>query len=395
MKQRILILFLLVISLSTCIDPFYLELEDYESLLVVEGLITDQPGPNTITLSRTFRNVDGLPVMVSHAEVSVQDENGVITIFHEDEPGIYLSDPTLFTGRVGGTYSLQIRTGDGLEFISDVCTMTAVPRIDSLYYEPDNEFYDNGTIEEPGLRVYLDTDNRDEACPYMRWEFEEVWKFRVPYPILVQDLGYKEYKTKHVENDICWRYEQSEQILIYSSEEEGSDLISRKPIQFINPGRSNSLLRQYSIQVSQYSLSEEEFSFWNNLREITESEGDIFEKQPFPIEGNIRCINNEHVNILGYFQVSAVKSQRIYITKSEANDLGLPVYEYPCERLIYRNRRLDEKLYNSLLSDGYVLFWVEEDDFGNPVNFQFTGLECADCSLTGKPEEPDFWVDME
>jgi len=171
----------------------------------------------------------------------------VITIFHEDEPGIYLSNPTEFTGRVGGTYSLQIRTADGLEYISDACTMTAVPRIDSLYYEPDSEFYDNGTIEEAGLRVYLDTDNRDEACPYMRWEFEEVWEFRVPYPVFHEDLGYMEYKTKHVENDICWRYEQSEQILIYSSEEEGSDLISRKPIQFINPGRSNSLLRQYSI----------------------------------------------------------------------------------------------------------------------------------------------------
>ena len=123
------------------------------------------------------------PVMVSHAEVSVQDENGVITLFQENEPGIYLSDPDEFTGRVGGTYSLQIRTEDGLEYISDACTMTAVPRIDSLYYEPDSEFYENGTIEEAGLRVYLDTDNRDEACPYMRWEFEEIWKFRVPYPL--------------------------------------------------------------------------------------------------------------------------------------------------------------------------------------------------------------------
>ena len=302
---------------------------------------------------------------------------------------------TQFTGRVGGTYSLQIRTEDGLEYISDRMYHDSRSPIDSLYYELDSEFYDNGTVEEPGLRIYLDADNRDEACPYMRWEFEEIWKFRVPYPLLVEDLGYKEYKTKHVENDICWRYEQSRQILIYSSEEESSELISRKPIQFINPGRSDRLLRQYSIQVRQYSLSREEFSFWNKLKEITESEGDIFEKQPFPIEGNINCINSEEVNVLGYFQVSAVKSQRIYITRSEANALGLPVYEYPCERLIYRNRQLSEKLYNSLLSDGYVLFWVEEDDFGNPVNFQYTSLKCADCTLTGKLEQPDFWVDME
>ena len=395
MKQRILILFLLVISLSTCIDPFYLELEDYESLLVVEGMITDEAASNTIKLSRTFKDADSSPVMVSQAEVNVQDENGVITLFLEDEPGIYISDPTQFTGRIGGSYSLNIRTADGLEYVSDVCTMTAVPRIDSLYYEPDSEFYDNGSLEEAGLRVYLDADNRDEASPYMRWEFEEVWKFRVPYPLLVEDLGYREYKTKHVENDICWRFEQSKQILIYSSEEESSNLISRKPIQFINPSRSSRLLRQYSIQVRQYSLSREEFSFWNSLREITESEGDIFEKQPFPIEGNIRCTNNEYVNVLGYFQVSAVESQRIYITRSQADALEIPVYEYPCDRIIWHRWRYSEDIYKNLLRDGNVLFWVEEDDFGMPVSFQFTSAECADCTLSGKLDEPDFWVDME
>ena len=61
MKQRVLILFLLIISLSTCIDPYYLELEDYESLLVVEGMITDEPASNTIKLSRTFQECEDIP----------------------------------------------------------------------------------------------------------------------------------------------------------------------------------------------------------------------------------------------------------------------------------------------------------------------------------------------
>jgi len=395
MKLRIPILLLLIISVSTCIDPYYLELDDYESLLVVEGIVTDELASTTIKLSRTFQDENDSPVAVTHAEVSVHDDIGVIAVFQELEPGIYKSDSAQFTGQIGRTYTLHIKTEDGLEFLSDACTMIAVPGIDSIYFEVDSEFFDNGKVEEPGLRIYLDTDNRDEACEYMRWEFEEVWKFRVPYPIFYQDLGYMEYKTKHVENDICWRYEQSKQILIYSSEEQSSDLIQRKPIHFIAPGRSNRLLRQYSILARQYSLSREEYSFWENLQEITESEGDIFEKQPFPIEGNIRCINNEHVNVLGYFQVSAVKSQMMYITQSQVNELELPVFEYPCERLIYYTRILNERIYRDILSRGYVLFYVIEDDFGNPINFQFTNPDCADCSRTGLPERPDFWVDME
>lgn len=396
MKQRILICFLLIISVSTCIDPYYLELEDYESHLVVEGMITDELASYTVKLSRTFRDVNTSPVMVSHAQVRVHDENGVIAILHEHEPGIYKSDSTQFIGRVGGTYSLQISTEDGLEYLSDRCTMTAVPPIDSIYYELDSEFYDDGKVEEVGLRIFLDAENRDEACQYLRWEFEEVWKFRIPYPVFYQDLGYMEYKTAPVENDICWRYERSKQILIHSSEEQSSERISRKPIHFIDSGRSSRLLKQYSILVRQYSLSQEEFSFWKNLKEVTESGGDIFEKEPFPIEGNISCINNEHERVLGYFQVSAVKNQRMYITQSQVNALDIPVYEYPCERIIYRTRQLRESIYNDLLSHGYVLFWVEESEFpGPPISFQFTNAECADCSLTGNPERPDFWVDME
>ena len=395
MKQLILISFLLIISLSTCIDPFYLELDNYESLLVVEGMITDELAPQTIKLSRTYLNANDSPDLVAHAEVRVLDENGVITDFHELEPGIYLSDPAQFSGRVGGTYTLYIRTEDGLEYASDSCGMSAVPPINSLYYEVDSELYDDGKVEESGLRIFLDTENQDEASQYMRWDFEEVWKFRVPYPVFFQDLGYREYKRVHVENDICWRFEHSRQILIHSSAEQSSDLLSRKPIHFIASGLSNRLLRQYSIQVNQYSLSQEEFLFWKKLREITEDAGDLFEKQPFPIEGNIRCINNEDKKVLGYFQVSAVKRQRIYITKSQVDELDIPAYEYPCERIIYHTRVLYERVYNDLLSRGYVLFWILEDDFGTPINFQFTSTECSDCSLTGNPERPDFWIDMD
>lgn len=395
MNPRVLIGFLLIISMTTCIDPFHLDLEDHESMMVVEGLITDVQEFCTVKLSRTFQDADVETEVVTAAEVTVRDENGWIAEFHESEPGIYKADSTEFTGRVGGTYTLHIKTQDGAEYSSDPCTMTAVPDIDSLYWEVDKEYFDNGTVEEMGLRIFLDADNQDVNCPYIRWEFEEVWEFRVPSPVIHKDLGYLEYKYVPMENDICWKHERSKQILVYSSEEQSTDRISRKPIFFIASGRSNRLLRQYSILVSQYSVSEQEYAFWENLKEITESGGDIFEKQPFPIVGNIRCVNRENLKVLGYFKVSAIKSRRIYITQSQVKELDLPEYEYPCQRLIYRTRQLNSGLYMNLQNTGYVLFFVVEDDFGNPVNWQFTKAECADCSLSGEPEKPDFWVDME
>lgn len=397
MNPRLLVGFVLILSLSSCIDPFHLELEDYESLLVVEGLITDEKLPYTIKLSRTFMD-ENVPVeMLSHAEVSVHDGYGLIADFHELEPGIYQSDTLQFTGQIGGSYTLYIKTEDGTEYASEACTMTAVPDIDSLYYETDSEFFENGEVIEEGLRIFLDAEKGVETSPYIRWEFEEVWKFRVPYPVFYEDLGYMEYEPIRVENDICWRYERSKQILLHSSAEQSPGRISREPIHFIASGRSNRLLKQYSILVRQYSISQVEFSFWKNLKEITESGGDIFERQPFPIVGNVSCTSRENLKVLGYFQVSAVKTRRMYITQSQVKELDIPVYEYPCDRIIYPTRQLKPRTYENLLGTGHVLFWVEESEFAGapPINFQFTSAECADCSLTGDTERPAFWVDMD
>ncbi len=189
MKRVFLILCILVISLTTCIDPYILDLDEYESLLVVDGMITDEAVSHAIKLSRTFQNEETLPVLVSNAEVSVRDENGNITVFQEKENGIYKSDSTQFTGRIGGTYILHIKTEDGLEYESGSCTMTEVPGIDSIYYAADSEFFNNGEDEEKGLRILLDASNQNEVCKYFRWEFEEVWQFQIPYPVRYKYLG--------------------------------------------------------------------------------------------------------------------------------------------------------------------------------------------------------------
>lgn len=398
MKMRILIFLLLIISVSTCIDPFYLELHDYESLLVIEGMITDERASHTIKLSRTFQNEDTPPVMVNGAEVSVHDETGGIAQFQEFEPGIYKSDSTQFIGRVEGSYTLYIKTEDGLEFRSEECTMTAVPGIDSLYYEVDSEFFDHGTVEGQGIRIFLDVENREEACQYFRWDYEEVWKFYVPHPIEDRYTGPHEFESIPVENHICWGHSLSKEILIHSAtEKKNSDQISRKQLLFIASGRSNRLQWQYYIHVRQYSISLQEFEYWKNLKELTESTGGLFEKQPFPTLGNIRCINNEHEKVLGYFQVSAKKSVEMYISHSQIKELDIPSYEYPCKIIHVARENLYDLYYRVLLNQGYLFYKYGQYDAWGKTQFAFffTDPECADCSLTGDPERPDFWEDLE
>ena len=406
MNRIFLIFIFLVFALTTCIDPYILKLNEYESLLVVDGLISDESIPYTIKLSRTFQEQGTLPVMVSHAVVNVMDENGYNEIFYEQQPGIYRSNPASFTGRIGGTYTLNIKTADGLEYESEPCLLTEAPGIDSIYFSYDREFFNNGSEEEEGIRIFLDADNENSVCRYFRWEFDEVWKFSTPYPVAYKYLGGSSIASIPVENHICWKYGQSNDILIHSTEQQQTNQVSRQPLKFIASARSDRLRRQYSILVKQYSLSKSEYEFWHNLRQVTESGGDIFGKQPYSVIGNIRCVNRENEKILGYFQVSALKQKRRYITRTQLQDIDIPYYSYPC--ITIENGPIDyidpeapsptppptfDEIYNRHIAMGYVFVYPLYNGL-SLERLVFSTKVCSDCSQTGDPDKPDFWVDL-
>ncbi|NOY36347.1 MAG: DUF4249 domain-containing protein [Chlorobi bacterium] len=395
MNRILLIAGIFFVTLTSCIDPYVLNLNDYESLLVVDGLITNEAAPYTIKLSRTFQDKDTLPVMVSKAVVTVMDKNGVVAAFREEAPGIYRSDPDLFVGETGNTYILHIKTVDGLEYESSPCYMSPVPDIDSIFFTPDNAFFDNGTKEETGIRIFINTGRNDDNCKYFRWEYEEVWKFKTSYPAAYQYLGGRQVISIPVKNHVCWEYRDSKDILIHSVVSQQTDQITGMPLKFIAPARSDRLTLQYSIRVKQYSLSKQEYEFWNNLKQVSEGGGDIFDRQPFSVTGNIRCLNRQDKKVLGYFSVSAAKQKRKYITRNDIKDLNLPNYRYPCTVVQVESTPTQsiENIYNLYTGMGYVFAYPIYTGL-SLTGMAFTTKECSDCSLNGDTIKPDFWVDM-
>ena len=124
-----------------------------------------------------------------------------------------------------------------------------------------------------------------------------------------------------------------EDLIINSILSGGANFISGQEIQFIDPVLSDRLTQEYSILVKQYSVSQEEFDFWNNLKKAGEAGGDIFALQPFTVMSNIHNVNNNNERILGYFEVSAVSQKRIFITASELDPLYLPHYQTDCAEI--------------------------------------------------------------
>jgi hypothetical protein len=397
-----LIFLLLVCMLCTCIDPYNPKLNAFESLLVVDAILTNENRSYNVKIYRTVPAQNIKPSMVSGAIVIIKDGKGKNSQLHQTSAGIYETDSLLIQGEIGNTYTLYIKTTEGTEYQSEPCLMYPVQQIDSVYFNKDQEIINNESKQ--GISISLDSRSGEEN-KYFRWSYNEWWKFSVPNP---KEFDYIDDQTiTHVDQikQVCWKNNISNEIIIQSAEFGQTDRIEKKPILFIASDKSDRLLIQYSIEVKQLSLSKNEYEFWDHMQQINESGGDIFEKQPFSIVSNIHNINHPDEQVLGYFQVSAVNKKRIYIVPSDISQLNLPGYQYDCERVTVGPDDYAPPGSNATpVTFDNINYWytIAGYTFVKPVyndrqvliKLVFSKAVCTNCTIGGTLTKPDFWVDL-
>ena len=131
--KRIFFLFLAALPLFSCEDVVDVDIPKGQPLLAVDGAITDQPGPYTVTLTKTgpYFSETELP-RVSGAALVLQDDLGQTETLRETSPGTYTTNGTV-QGRIGGRYTLTIRS-EGQEYRAET-EIRRTPEIDSLKAE--------------------------------------------------------------------------------------------------------------------------------------------------------------------------------------------------------------------------------------------------------------------
>jgi hypothetical protein len=373
MKTIIYIIVSIIILITgSCITQFLPETDEDPELLVVEGIITDQPEANTVKLSRSMP-LGKLAVVkpLNGCTVSIRDDLGNLYMLTESEPGIYITDKMTFQGVVGRKYTLHVSTNNSMahnySYESMPMEMREVPPIDTLYYEKVViKERDESSGPQEGCQVYLNTHDSKGLCKYYRWDYSETWKFTLPY---------------YVPNQICWITNNSDVINIKNTSVLSEDRITRFPLKFIS-NETDRLNERYSILVNQYSVSEDEFTYWEKLRNISEEIGGLYDIIPSSIPGNLYCIEDPAEQVLGYFSVSAKTSERIYIDVNLRGAINL-----------YRECPADTLSYNDPILGLDSSVWVIVDDPYNGFKIITYTKGCADCTVRGTTIKPDFWTD--
>jgi len=119
-------------ALMGCQKVINLDLKAETGKYVIEGNVTDRPGPYTVTISQIEKVTEDYVFNgVSQASVMIRDNVGGSEVLRETQPGIYQT--ATLAGVAGRTYYLSITIGDK-HFTSTSVMPYRVP-LDSLYIE--------------------------------------------------------------------------------------------------------------------------------------------------------------------------------------------------------------------------------------------------------------------
>lgn len=125
---KIIVIVMFCFSLLSCEKVIDVKIRDADAKIVIEGVITDEPGSLKVKLTRTvkYNNSNQFP-SITGATVKVKD-NGVEYILNEISPGVYGN--TLVSGQVGHHYELTVTTGT--ETFTASSTMQVPVPIDTI-----------------------------------------------------------------------------------------------------------------------------------------------------------------------------------------------------------------------------------------------------------------------
>lgn len=149
----------LFLAFSSCEKVIELDLDDAEPRLVIEGFVTDQPGPYTIKISQSgrFYDANDFPLQ-SGASVVISDENGNVDELTEVSTGIYQT--TTLQGQRGVTYTLDVAL-NGKNYTTSSQMPAQQITLDSLLvtFEEESIFYKEGFYMTAYFNDPLDIEN--------------------------------------------------------------------------------------------------------------------------------------------------------------------------------------------------------------------------------------------
>ena len=402
--------------LNGCVEPFQVEQQNFEGILVVDARLTNEEKQHQVFLSRAIPFQQDTIDPVQNARVEVIEDLVNTYTFEEIAPGHYSSELS-FKANANHTYQLKITTANGSSFSSITEKMPeTIPLVKLEALRATND------VGEDGVTVLVSNESTQGQPSFFRYDYKENYEIRAPnwdpFKFVVIDsiacsdgdayeVGIE--AKNYLKGRICYGSNESTKIMLTSTADLNENSLSDLELRFIN--RENYILsHRYSILVNQYTQSNAAHAFYKDLESFNSSESIFSAIQPGFLEGNISSTSNDEDKVIGFFETAAVSSKRIFFNYEDLFP-GEPLPAYPSNCSILRNPNLIAPQYHctlppnsvcdgncqspliSQIRTGLVVFAGEKEPIDLNAPFYTLPRACGDCTVLGSNVKPEFWIE--
>jgi hypothetical protein len=331
LSQWISVLVVMLFS-DACVEPLSVPIIRSERKLVIDGLITNTPGPYKVKIFMSAYLNEELdqPRAVSGAVVKITDDLGNEEILTEEASGQYVTDGSM-QGEVGRKYRLDVQTTDGKTYQSEMEEIKSPGEVENVYFEfKANSINRNDlTLPQDAFWIYVDAKGTAGEKNLLRWRWTGTFQSltfphlrikrdginEIPDPIPCSGYIAPDGVLQQVAPCTCcecWTPQYNRDVLISKNEfstttEFKKVLIGKVPVDKVY------FLEKYHIGVEQLTLSEEVYDFWKLLESSKQGSENIFQPNAVKVKGNIRCLSDEDEEVFGIFSASSVVQNDVFI----------------------------------------------------------------------------------
>ncbi len=371
---------ILILLMQSCVDRYFLnEYVKFVPRIVVDAFLDDLIPIQEIKISLSSNPDMPNKKPLSDCIVIVKDKFGNAFEFKEvpNNLGNYKSAVDLNVWKVGAHFQLYLETPDGDIYTTKFQEIKPCPEIDSVYYVIERKPTSDPDITEDGLQFYLNLVANETYDRYYKWVLEETWEYHSSFVKKMYNDASGVFHNGPVDssNFICYKTRYVSDLFTVSTKGFIQNKYERYKLHFVND-HTQKLLYRYSILVKQYSINEEEYLYWKNIKENDQQSGGVYSKQPAQVEGNIFNLSDSTDKVLGYFSISSIKTKRIKVRG---------VKELSFENVPYCTGILDGQ-------DTPPTYFINMSNGKGGYILAFVNDECVICTLLGGTTEvPDFW----
>lgn len=330
MRVQRIILFTSLILIDSCIDVLDYSSDKDSQQLVVDGFISDAPGPYTVRLTKTRRAAEFRPFKtVSAKSVSIFDTEGNSEQLVEKDAGVYQTSATGIRGQMGKEYFIRIELFDGKVYQSIPEKITPAGKIDTAYHEFEKIVSDKGIVRYQ-FRIFMDSHGNVAGENYFLWKMIGTYKvitspelhillrprpIRDPRPcsgfVIIPETGKLGY-IKPCECCQCWASKVDDKANV-SDNYIVSNVTYKKVDMGAIPVEFWYFWEKTMVTVQQMSLTKSAYTYWKTIQDQQEGSQSLFQPSIGKARSNIRSLSNDD-EVQGYFFASSVAKKVFFLS---------------------------------------------------------------------------------